>query len=197
MESFSANIGPILKYSIATLLIYLLAFAPFLALFFLMFGLAFLDGSGGSGPAALAIQLGQVGIRIILTIIGSIIYLFTQFAIFELLLGKRGILDSFRHSYGIMIRFPLETIIFTFALWAAQLAAGLPFGLAIMGLVLFGFTGGLLAAYIPWLIIPIIVVGVLLLVALIIASTVVQASLLLSAQYVYWNKVKAGRQPSY
>jgi hypothetical protein len=189
-QMFGMNTLPMLKYIVLILLIEIAVFAPIFVIAFIIMGAASLSSSAMSPVTENVVEL---FIRIVSTIVGGILYLFTQFVLFELLIARKGIIDSFRGSFGIMMRKPLETIVFSFALWAAETAVGLPFIIALIALVfvgvMFGFSTAALGAL---AMLPLIIIGILIAAVIFIVMIVIQTAVLLSAQYVYWNKVKAG-----
>lgn len=192
-ETFRSNMSPIFRFALVDILINAVVFLPFILLFI---GIAFL-AMGGIGTAATItlINIAQLFFRLIMGLIGAVLYLFFQFAIFELLIGKKGAIDSFKGSFGIMSSYPLETFVFSFGLWAVLTGISIPF--AIIFILLFIFAagagigmssiGGVLAFW------PLLIVGGLFFLALLLIFSVIMNVVLYAAQYIYWSKV---RQPS-
>lgn len=190
VRTFRGNMFPMLKYLLMSILINSVAFLPFLALFI---GIAYLTYEQlGTTASVLLINMAELILRVVLAVLGAILYLFLQFAIFELLIGRRGVVESFRESIGIMRGYPLETMIFSFALWAVITGISIPF--MIVFLLLFVLAAGagigissIAGALAFW---PLLIVGGLFFLGLLLVFSVITNAVLYAAQYVYWKQVR-------
>lgn len=190
-SNLKRNMWPMLRFILATMGIYLVIFVPFVVVLMLV---VFASYFTMPPPVnVLAGTLMQIIMRIVLSLVAAVAYLFLQFAIFELILSRRGAIESYKKSFNMVKKRPLETIVFTFALWAVDFAISL-----ILLAVLAGLFGlGLLVAMgiivldsqLIWIVIAL---GIVPLLAIMFVYGVIQSAVLYSAQYVYWNKAKLG-----
>ncbi len=176
-ESMRANALPMLGYDIAVALIFALIFAPFMALFFVLYT------SGGLGPGAGEVIL-EFLIRIGLTAVSAVITLFIQFAIFELLISRSGVLESFSRSLRIVRRNMLETIAFSIILWAVESAIAVPFSIIALVLVVIAIFGGISAG------LAVVAISALLLVVLLCLMGALTNSVSITAKYKYWMRAR-------
>ena len=188
-SNFKKNMWPLLRYSLLIIGIYLLIFIPLTAVSIILVGGAYVVI-----PPPINVLIGmlsQMFSRIIISVVGAIVYLFLQFAIFELIVGRRGAVDSIKKSIKMVKKRPLETIIFSFALWAVNVAISIPLFVILMFLFLIGVAVaiGVLAmdASLLWLLIALAIVPLIL---IMFVFSVIMTSVMYSAQYTFWNRIK-------
>ena len=185
-ESFRKNMLPMLKFVLISLLIATVALSPVFVLYFIIYAAVYVGESSTAG--ILLVELIEILLRILSSIIQAVLYLFLQFTVFELLIARKGAIESFKQSFGIVKENFIETIVFSFVLWGIGTVIGIPF--IIVGVVL--VFGGLLlgAGGGGLLMLPLIFMGVLIFIVLLLIYSTITVAVVLSAQYVYWNKIK-------
>ena len=177
---FSATIRgnalPMLGYGILSLLIYGIVFSPFFAAYYFVYKSG---GVGGAGPL-----LAEFLIRIGLSAVSAIISLFVQFAIFEILISKAGVLEGFARSIRIVRKNLLETIVFSIIVWGVESAIAIPFTLAgILVVLVFFFAaaaGGPVALIIP----------LVLAIVLVVLLSALGNSISITARHKYWMRAR-------
>lgn len=200
MEKFNDNLLPILKFIIVDTAIGIIVFGPF---FILLFGTSIAIGTINTPAAVLVAQLVEIVFRIIISIVGAALYLFLQFAIFELLISKRGVIESFRKSIDIVRKRPLETLIFSFGLWMIESLLAIPFLIVLLILVIifaiigviggvFGYLATAMSGGLGGLLILLVVIlfGAIIFGALFLIFGAIKSAVNISTRYVFWNKLK-------
>ena len=179
-DVFQENLLPVAGWAVVMFLIRLAVAIPFLALFFL----AVLGSQGGDGR--LVYTLAELLFRIFLGIALAIVDLFLQFAIFEIVLSRSGVLQGFGKSFGLVRKNLVETVLFSFILWVIEAAVSVPILILVFALVFFGVLGlaipgiGLIAlAIIALLVIPIFLV-----------FSALTRAITVTSQYRYWGRAR-------
>ncbi|VVC03852.1 Uncharacterised protein [Candidatus Bilamarchaeum dharawalense] len=196
-----ANIVPYVFYFIVNLVITLIILGPFYAVyFFISTGseLAASDSSGAGLGMYMAGTLIGLVLRGIITIIASILGLFIQFAIFEVIVARKGVIESFKRSFDLVKANLLETVLFSFVL--SLISSVIIFVVlvivvivAIIMAVVFGLGAAMLsaslgAAYGVLVLIVLAIAGVIALMILA-ALTALQDIIEIPAQYSYWKQI--------
>lgn len=193
VERASANLVPILLYSIVGMLIAAVTVGPILAIYVFVLMGTYESGDAGSQLAA---NIAEILFRMAEGLVGSAVYLFVQFAIFELIISGKGVLDSYGRSFGMVRRNFWETAAFSFALWLVEIMVSVPFVLIMVGIVflaIFAATGLLAGAALP-LAAAALAVMALAFVVVLIAYSALNNMVLMSVQYCYWKKIR-GEKP--
>jgi hypothetical protein len=182
------NLIPYVKYALIMLGILMVPILPLIILLIAAYMTMPLVGS-----------LMEILVRILISIISAIVYLFAQFAILETVLSKSGAIDSYRKSYRMARKNLLETIAMSFLLWVVESAINLAFILAIVMVVLVGVIigiGGLSLglespeAAIASLALPAILIIIVVFAMLMLVVDAAVRTILLPAQYFFWKKIK-------
>ncbi|MFH1784947.1 MAG: hypothetical protein ABH842_00815 [Candidatus Micrarchaeota archaeon] len=192
------NIVPFFLYVIANILITLVILGPFYVIYLIIsLGTNF----SGSPMLILAGSLIELVLRVIISIVAAILHLFIQFAIFEVIIARKGIVESFKRSIDIVKNNLLETFLFSLLLWAIISAVMMILLLVlvgigiVIGLVLFGLgmIGASALSGVMYLIIPVgLVILAIVFLVLIIAIATLQNLIEITAQYNYWKLISKG-----
>jgi hypothetical protein len=189
IEQAKTNFAPYIFYVIVRFLITIIILAPF---YIVAFGVSFV---GAFNPVA-AIFTGLLGfvVRIIAAIVGAILALFIQFAIFEVLIAKNDVIESFKRSFNLVKNNFLETFLFSLLLWIVVAIISvvtiiftlvIALGLALaMGIVLGSSLGT--SSIIMW---AGIAIAVLIGISIFLALSVLQNLIEIPAQYNYWKEL--------
>lgn len=189
LDTFSENMMPMLKYVIVSTIICIVTFGPFILAYLAFTGAISLGTSQTTG--LIATSLAEIIFRLVIAVVAAVVYLFTQFAIFELLIGKRGIIESFGNSFSIVKKNPIETIVFSFVLWTVETAVQVPFIIVgVGGAVLLLFVMGFIGTISPIMMIPLVLIALIAILILYLLYVTVTTALVFSAQYIYWNKIR-------
>ncbi len=174
--SMRGNAIPMLGYDAVSLLIYLAVSAPFIALIAMLAlsrGLAGLNG-----------LIAEFLIRIGLTAVSAVVSFLIQFTIFELLVSRKGLLESFGLSLRIVRRRPLETIAYSIIVWALESVIAIPFSIALVLLVF----AAILAA--PAFGIEAVAAIAILAAALVMVMVALTNAVSITARYKYWTRAR-------
>lgn len=188
VRKFSENAWPVIKYNLVMFTISFVVMLPFFVIYFvLVFG-----SYGATGSTNILSSLFEIIFRGVMAIIGAVLHLFLQFAIFEILIGKNSVITSFKKSYDIVRRNLVETFIFSLLMWGISTAIKIPLiiitviivvVLVIIGVLLAGvLKGAMLVVAISIL----VIVGLVLLIAM----TAVIDTVVIPCQYKYWKRVR-------
>ena len=102
-----------------------------------------------------------------------------------------GAIDSYKKSIEIVKKKPLETIVFSFALWAVNLAMAIPLVVLLMILFLGGVVGAIaILALDSTLIWILVALGIIPFIVIMFIYSVIVNAVNYSAQYTYWNKLR-------
>ncbi len=170
-----ANILPMLGYDLANALIFLVISAPFFAIFLV------LAPGGLQGVNGLA---AEILFRVGLTAVSAVVSLFIQFTIFELLVSRKGLLESFGRSLRIARTKPLETIAFSVIIWALESVIAIPFSIALVLLVF----GAILA--VPKFGLGALAVILVIAAAIVVVLAALTNSVSVTAKYKYWSRAR-------
>ncbi|MFN7991339.1 MAG: hypothetical protein U0R44_04240 [Candidatus Micrarchaeia archaeon] len=181
-DTVRGNALPFIKYVLFTMLLSLVIMGPIAAVFIFVILSAY-----GSDQSGLTVTFVQLIFRLVITIVGAIYGLFAQFAIFEVLLSRRGVIDGFRQSLGIVRKNFYETVIFSVILWAVESAIAIPVIVLLVLLVFGGLLGGVAlgsSSFLLW-----IAIGITALVLIVILSAV-NLVVGITTKYRFWMRVK-------
>lgn len=182
------NLLPYVKYALLMFAIHMVPILPLIILLFAAYLTIPLVGS-----------LMEILVRMLVSIISAVLYLFLQFAIMETVISRSGAVDSFRKSYKMARKNMVATILMSFLLWVVESAISLAFIVLIAMIVLVALivgVSGLAAAMespeavIASLALPVIVAVILLFAVLMILVDAAVRTILLPAQYFFWKKIK-------
>lgn len=182
------NLFPYVKYALLMFAIHLVPILPLIILLFAAYMTMPLVGG-----------LMEILVRILVSIISAILYLFLQFAIMETMISRSGTVDSFRKSYKMARKNLVATILMSFVLWVVESAINLAFILVMVLLLLVGVivgVSGLAAAIespeavIASLALPVILVAIFVFMIIMILVDAAVRTILLPAQYFFWKKIK-------
>ncbi len=177
--SMGDNAVPMLWFDIANSLIFVVIAAPFMVLIFMLVA--------SSGAGGLQTAVAEFLIRIGLTAVSAVVSFVIQFTIFELVVARKGILESFGRSLRIVRRYPLESVAFSVVIWAVESVIAIPFTIifvalafgALFALPSFGYTA-------------LIVAGIAC-AALVAVMAALTNTVSITARYKYWMRArKAG-----
>jgi hypothetical protein len=190
-RNFKANLGPMFRYILVTIGINIVIFLPLATVVLLLaIGVSIFGGPMGG----IIVVLIRILFEIMISVIAAIVYLFTQFAIFELLIGRNGAIESYKKGFHIVKKKFLETVVFSFALWAVEIAISIPLILMVICLLALLGAGAILAMWLLALEMTVVwaaaAVAVFVLVILAFIFTAIKTAIMYSAQYVYWNKIR-------
>lgn len=189
-EKFSENAWPVIKYNIVMFAISFVVMLPFFVIYIvLVFG-----SYGTVGSTNILSSLLEIIFRGVMAIIGAVLHLFLQFAIFEILIGKNSVITSFKKSYDIVRRNLVETFIFSLLMWGISTAIKIPLIIiAVIVGVIFVIIGVLLASVLNGIILA-VAISILVIVGLVflIAMTAVIDTVMIPCQYKYWKRISRG-----
>ena len=125
------------------------------------------------------------------TILAAIFYLFAQFAVFELIIGRRGAIESYLRSFRMVRRNLLETFIFSVLLWIVESVVSIVCQTILLVLIVITVILGILMVMTaPILFGVLVAIGVVIFIIwrILFGSSLVTA--MLPAQYAFWNRIK-------
>lgn len=184
------NIVPFLFYVIVNILLNLVILGPFLFIYFdpTLMGLdnPKLDSDGES--VRLILEFAMV-------VLSAILHLFTQFAIFEIIVTKNGAISGFKRSFNLVKNNFLETILFSFLVWLVNtiimvLAVIIGIVIFMIAIMLVGFWQGTFLTEQIAMILAAVLIFILVVVGLV-WSTILKM-IEIPAQYNYWKLVSKG-----
>ncbi len=182
------NLWPMIKYLTISLLIRIILLIPII-LITLVFVLGPSSISTNPASSSLLFTFLDLFIRLFWTIISALLYLFTQFAIYEVLLTRRGVIDSFVRGYKLVRKNLPECIIFSLVMWAVEVGISAVFVLPIL---LFGILSILLfiaalqsQAFLFIFVIP----AILITLTLFFLEVGLMVFTLITSQNIFWKKL--------
>ena len=176
-DTFQENLLPMTGYTLVIFLIRALVVLPFLVLFFV----AVLGAGEG-----LAATLAEVLFRIVISIALAIVDLFLQFAVFEILISRSGVLSGFGKSYALVRKNFYETAVFSFVLWVIGVAISVPFIILIVALLFLGMLG----LAVPGIGLVIMAFVGVILIALALLLNAATTAITITSQYRFWGKAR-------
>jgi hypothetical protein len=182
-EVFRENALPLVGYMAVNALIRILIIGPIIVIMFFFF-----VASAATELSGILDLLVELVFRVLLFVIGSAIELFTQFAIFELLIARSGVLGSFGKGYSITRKSIIETFLFSFVLSVAGGFLSAPFIIILAMIVIFGIFGAIALSGIAG--IAAMALMCMLCFILIVAMHAAISTLTIPAQYRYWSKAR-------
>lgn len=192
MEYFKKNFRPMVFYILAMFLINIVLFIPVILLMLLLFGGIVAMGSETS--LIVARLMSDFMVRIYQLVVGTAVAFVFQFALFELIVTRKGVIESLKKSYSIVKNTFLPTVVFDIAAWAVEMIVSLVMVIAILvigvilGLIVFAMVTS--AGMSEAVIFPLIAVVILVLVILAILTSAAQLTATLPMKYFYWKKVR-------
>lgn len=186
-KTFWKNFFPVLKYGLLYLGITLLALIP-MFIILVVVGIGSLQDPDSFNLIIMR-SLVELSVRSYNLIVGGIIYLFTQFAIFELLVKRLSAFKSFRNSYSLVRSNLYETAGFSLALWIIELGLYVVFLLPLLVIIGIGILVSLSLISNVWLMaLPLSIMFLLILILFILIQSVVK-TILFTTRCIYWKKV--------
>lgn len=186
IPNFKKNFKPIFFYTLALIAINIVVFIPVIII-------AIAIAVGGV-ESALSSIFGELFIRIYQFVAGMIVAFILQFALFELIIARTGVIASIKKSYSIAKKTFIPTVVFDILAWVVGFVASLVLIIVllvvalILGLIAFVIVSGIVGS--EALILPIIAFVVLLLLIFVIISTAVELTVTLPMKYFYWKKAR-------
>ncbi len=186
IPNFKKNFKPIFFYTLALIAINIVVFIPVIII-------AIAIAVGGV-ESALSSIFGELFIRIYQFVAGMIVAFILQFALFELIIARTGVIASIKKSYSIAKKTFIPTVVFDILAWVVGFVASLIWIIVllvvalILGLIAFVIVSGIVGS--EALILPIIAFVVLLLLIFVIISTAVELTVTLPMKYFYWKKAR-------
>ncbi|MBI2080003.1 hypothetical protein HYT84_04505 [Candidatus Micrarchaeota archaeon] len=178
-----SNIFPILKYGILMFFLFAGIFVPF---FVLIFGIETGNGSSLYSKTSLLSTLTQVFFNMVILVISF----FLQFAIFELLILRKGVFESVKKSLSLVKNNFLESLVFAIIEGVISMIISIPLILIMLVLVFGGVIAGIaLLAATPVLLIPLIVIGSIILLILVLLFTALEQAIIIPMHYIFWRKL--------
>ncbi|HSB46721.1 MAG TPA: hypothetical protein VLD37_01820 [Candidatus Bilamarchaeum sp.] len=185
-EKFRENALPVIGFMVVRALISLVIIGPIVALMFV-----FLLGSMASDSAYFLSILLNLVFRIAIWVAAAAIALFTQFAVFELLISGNGVLDSFGKSYSIVRRNFYETFIFSFILAILGGLITTPFILLLVIIVIVGLFAGIALSGAAG--VAVIALTLIICFAIMVAMQAALETVTIPTQYKYWSRARLAR----
>ncbi len=193
IANFRENFKPVFFYMLALFAINLIAFIPIIIL-----TAAFVLGGVMAEQAEVAYVFGQLMVnmlsRLYQFVVGTILAFILQFAMFELIIARTGVINSIKKSYSIVKKTLAPTIVFDILAWLVELVISMAVLLAliIIGLLLVALGAGIYlalgsSATVLWILIAL---GILVLIFLGIVMTAVELTATLPMKYFYWKEVR-------
>lgn len=190
LDNVRENAWPVIKYNILMFLINFVLLLPFVAIYFVLA----IGSFSIAGSTSIVSTLLELVFRVVVAVIGAILHLFLQFTIFEVVIGKNGVIDSFKKSYGMVKKNLVETFIFSLLMWGISTAIKIPLIIiaVILGVV-FVIIGVLLASVLKGIALA-LGIGILVIVGLIliVAITAAVSTVIIPCQYKYWKRISKG-----
>ncbi|MFH1520963.1 MAG: hypothetical protein ABID61_04925 [Candidatus Micrarchaeota archaeon] len=190
VDKFGENAWPIIKYDAFMFLISFVLMLPFLVIYFVLISGAYVVSMGASTD--ILARLVELLFRIVMTIVSAIISFFLQFAIFEIIIGKNGTIESIKRSYQIVRNNFIETFIFSLLLGAITSAVGIALMIIIVIIIGILFVIGFLLSTVLSGIALALVVSILVIIGLVIivAVSAVSYTISIPCRYQYWKGIR-------
>ncbi len=192
IANFKKNFKPIFFYMLALVAINIVAFIPIILLMFLLIG----GMVAAQSEAAFVITQLMVNVvsRLYQLVVGTILAFILQFAMFELIITRMGVVNSIKKSYATVKKTLIPTIVFNILTWVVELIVSIAviFAFIIAAVILVVLGAGIYfalgsSATVLWILIAL---GILVFIILAIAVAAVELTATLPMRYFYWKKVR-------
>lgn len=190
LDKVKENAWPVIKYNILMFLISFVLMLPFVVIYFVLA----LGSFSITGSTSIISTLLELLFRGAVAVISAILHLFLQFTIFEVVIGKNGVINSFKKSYEMVRKNLIETFVFSLLVWGIGTVIKLPLIIiAIVIGIIFVIIGALLASVLQGIALA-LVISILVIVGLvlIVAITAAVDTVVIPCQYQYWKRISKG-----
>lgn len=194
MKNFKANLWPVTKYQVTMLLITLITLIPFfLGFMWLVASMMENYTNQGTISTEMIYQKAEAMMHIsnaYVIIVGTVIGFFFQFAIFYLIIAKKGAVESIKKSVSLVKNNFFETILFTVFSSIIIFIVAIPYEIALFGLILVGMAMIIAVLNSTVLLIVITAIITIILLVVIAAGSALVNGTSISLHYIYWRLIE-------
>lgn len=192
IANFKRNFKPIVFYILALIAINIVAFIPIIILMFLLIG--GMAAAQSEGAFVIGQLMVNVVSRLYQLVVGTILAFILQFAIFELIITRMGVVNSIKKSYATVKKTLVPTVVFDILAWVVEFIVSIAviFALIIVLVILVALGAGIYfvlgsSSTILWILIAL---GIPIFIILAIAVAAVELTATLPMKYFYWKKAR-------
>ncbi|MEK6981858.1 MAG: hypothetical protein AABX38_02905 [Candidatus Micrarchaeota archaeon] len=186
-EQLSKNSFPFLKYFVLDLLLNLVIFA------IILLPSVLLSMTVQNISASKAIDAFT---NLTTMITGAILYVFLQFALFEVIVAGTGVIKSFKNSIQTAKNNLHDVFLFGIILYLIEVAVTIPVMIVYLVIIFFGILIGILLVGInQTFLLPLILVGAFLFVVLVTVYSALNTLINYSFRYTFWKNINLINEP--